>query len=103
MADTPLKLEAYVEAVLALAGEGDSFLFMGDGMPVHRERLTALLGERAVFAGPERAFLNPASVARLAAEAEKSAEVDYLALQPLYLRAPNAQRNRKLMEAVHAQ
>ena len=29
--------------------------------------------------------------------------VDYLALQPLYLRAPNAQRNRKLVEAAHAQ
>lgn len=103
MADTPLKLEEYAQALLDLAPAGEAFLFMGDGMPVHRERLGALLGERAVFASPERAYLNPASVARLAAEADAAAEVDYLALQPLYLRAPNAQRNRKLMEAAHVQ
>ena len=92
--------EDYLEKILTM---GDRFLFLGDGMPVHRERLTALLGARAVFAAPDRAFLNPAAVAKLAAEAEPSAEVDYLGLQPLYLRAPNAQRNRKLMEAAHVQ
>lgn len=101
MPDAPLKLEDYVQALLPLAGEGEAFLFLGDGMPVHRARLQELLGTRAVFAAPARAFLNPAAVAQLAALAEET--VDYLALQPLYLRAPNAQRNRKLVEAAHAQ
>ena len=103
MEDRALKLEDYADAIRALAGEEEAFLFVGDGMPVQRERLAELLGERAVFAAPDRAYLNPAAVARLAAEAGPGAEVDYLALQPLYLRAPNAQRNRKLMEAAHVQ
>lgn len=95
MADAPLKLEEYVDAIRSL---GECFLFLGDGMPVHRARLTALLGEAAVFAQPQQAFLRPASVAYLASLAEET--VDYLALEPLYLRAPNAVRNKKLTEGL---
>ncbi len=95
MADTPLKLEDYVEAIRAF---GDRFLFLGDGMPVHRARLEALLGDAAVFAQPQTAFLRPASVAYLASLAEET--VDYLALEPLYLRAPNAALNKKLTEGL---
>ncbi|MGN0779455.1 MAG: tRNA (adenosine(37)-N6)-threonylcarbamoyltransferase complex dimerization subunit type 1 TsaB [Aristaeellaceae bacterium] len=98
MADIPLKLEDYVTAIRAL---GQRFLFLGDGMPVHRARLMSLLGDAAVFASPQSAYLRPASVAHLAALAED--EVDYLTLAPMYLRAPSAERNRKLTEAAHAQ
>ena len=91
MEDIPLKLEEYVEAIRAF---GDRFLFLGDGMPVHREKLTKLLGDAAVFAKPALAFLRPASVAYLASLTEDT--VDYLALEPLYLRAPNAALNKKL-------
>lgn len=95
MDDAPLKLEEYVDTIRSM---GDRFLFLGDGMPVHRARLTALLGEAAVFAQPQQAFLRPASVAYLASLAEDT--VDYLALEPLYLRAPNAVRNKKLTEGL---
>lgn len=95
MADIPLKLEEYVERIRAL---GDRFLFLGDGMPVHRVRLEALLGEQAVFAKPQLAFLRPASVAYLASLVQET--VDYLALEPLYLRAPNAALNKKLTEGL---
>ncbi|MBQ3156058.1 MAG: tRNA (adenosine(37)-N6)-threonylcarbamoyltransferase complex dimerization subunit type 1 TsaB [Clostridia bacterium] len=95
MPDTPLKLEEYVETIRAF---GDRFLFLGDGMPVHRARLEKLLGDQAVFAAPQLAFLRPASVAALAAAAEET--VDYLALEPLYLRAPNAALNKKLTEGL---
>lgn len=98
MADQPLKLENYVETI---ASFGDRFLFLGDGMPVHREKLTVLLGESAVFAPPHLAYLRPASVAQLAAQTDET--LDYLALMPMYLRAPNAERNRKLVEAAHAE
>ena len=76
---------------------GDRFLFLGDGMPVHRKRLAELLGDAAVFAPPQLAYLRPASVAWLAAQTEE--ELDYASLMPLYLRAPSAERNKKLMEA----
>lgn len=93
MPDTPLRLEEYAERLMGL---GDRFLFTGDGMPVHRARLAAMLGERAVFARPSAAFLDPAVAAELGAVSEP---VDYTELKPLYLRAPSAERNRKLMEA----
>ena len=95
MDDIPLKLEEYVEAIRAF---GDRFLFLGDGMPVHRAKLEKLLGDAAVFAQPQLAFLRPASAAYLASLAEDT--VDYLALEPMYLRAPNAALNKKLTEGL---
>lgn len=95
MEDIPLKLEEYVQIIRPF---GDRFLFLGDGMPVHREKLMKLLGDAAVFAKPALAFLRPASVAYLASLAEDT--VDYLALEPLYLRAPNAALNKKLTEGL---
>ncbi len=97
MDDAPMKLEEYVETIRAF---GDRFLFLGDGMPVHRARLQELLGEEAVFANPQQAFLRPAAVAYLASLEEET--VDYLTLMPMYLRAPNAALNKKLTEGLHA-
>ena len=97
MDDTPMKLEEYVDLLRTF---GDRFLFLGDGMPVHRARLTELLGDAAVFAAPQCAYLRPASVAALAAFAAET--LDYKELAPMYLRAPSAERNKKLMEAANA-
>ena len=94
MPDTPLKLEEYVEQLRTF---GQRSLFLGDGMPVHRAKLTALLGDAAVFAQPQQAFLRPASVAYLASLTTET--VDYQSLMPMYLRAPNAALNKKLTEA----
>lgn len=98
MEDTPLKLEEYVAAIQSM---GDRFLFLGDGMPVQKAKLQALLGDAAVFAQPQQAFLRPAAVAWLGSLI--SDEEDYLELMPMYLRAPNAERNRRLTEAANAQ
>ena len=96
--DTPMKLEDFVATAATF---GQRCLFLGDGMPVHRDKLAALLGDRAVFAAPQAAYLRPASVAWLGSIQDEV--VDYRALSPLYLRAPSAERNRKLMEAAHAE
>jgi len=98
MEDIPLKLEEYVDTISSF---GDRFLFLGDGMPVHRARLEAMLGGAAVFAKPQHAFLRPATVAYLASLATET--VSYLELMPMYLRAPSAERNKKLTEAAHVQ
>ena len=50
------------------------------------------------YTQPQLAFLRPASAAYLASLAEDT--VDYLALEPLYLRAPNAALNKKLTEGL---
>ena len=97
MEDIPLKVEEFAEAIQAI---GDRFLFLGDGMPVQKAKLQALLGDAAVFAQPQQAFLRPAAVAYLGSLATE--ELDYLELMPKYLRAPNAERNKRLTEAVHA-
>ncbi len=97
MEDTPLKVEEYVAAIQSM---GDRFLFLGDGMPVQKAKLQALLGDAAVFAKPQQAFLRPAAVAYLGSLATE--EMDYLELMPMYLRAPNAERNKRLTEAANA-
>ena len=94
--DDPLKLEDYVAQVKSL---GERFCFLGDGMPVHRARLAELLGDQAIFASANVSYLRPASVALLAAQPDAQ-ELDYLTLMPLYLRAPQAERNRALQEAM---
>ena len=94
--DEPIKLEEYLAKVSAF---GRDMLFLGDGMPVHRERIAEILGEKARFAPPHLAFLRPASAAFLAWEKREEA-VEYKNLSPLYLRPPQAERQRNLRERV---
>ena len=93
--DTPVKLEEYLDTVEAL---GERFLFIGDGVPVHREAISARLGDRAVFAPAFRGYLRPSAAGWIALN--KGTETDYLGLQATYLRPPNAQKNKKLLEAM---
>ena len=93
--DAPAKLDEYLDTVEAL---GDRFLFIGDGVPVHREAIRARLGEKAVFAPPFRCFLRPSAAGWIAQK--KGMKTDYLGLQATYLRPPNAQKNKKLLEAM---
>ena len=94
-ADEPLKLEDYLEKILPM---GERFLFLGDGVPVHREKILEILGEKAVFAPAHLNYLRPSAAGVLALRSE--ARTDYLNLQATYLRPPNAQKNKKLLEAM---
>ena len=94
--DAPMRLEDYLAAVSEL--DGGPFLFTGDGAQVHREKISSLLGERAVFAEGIFAFLRPSAAGMVAQE--KGAMTDYLSLREYYLRPPNAEKNRKLLEAM---
>ena len=95
MPDEPLKLEEYTEKI---RGFGERFLFLGDGAPVHREKIRELLGNRAVFAPPHLSYLRPSAAGIIAVR--NGVRTDYLNLQAMYLRPPNAQKNRKLLEAM---
>jgi tRNA threonylcarbamoyladenosine biosynthesis protein TsaB len=94
-ADEPLKLEAFLEKILIF---GERFLFLGDGAPVHREKILDILGEKAVFAPAHLNYLRPSAAGVLALRSDK--RTDYLNLQATYLRPPNAQKNKKLLEAM---
>ena len=93
--DEPIKLEDYLKKVSSF---GKTMLFLGDGMPVHRDRIADILGEQAQFAPPHLCFLRPASAAYLAWNHRNEA-VDYHDLSPLYLRPPQAERQKNLKNA----
>lgn len=67
-------------------------LFMGDGADANRARILALRPD-ALFAAPHLNFPRAAAVCRMA-QARAEQAVGYLELKPLYLRAPQAERER---------
>ena len=52
----------------------------------------------AVFAPAYRGYLRPSAAGSIALS--KGVSTDYLGLQATYLRPPNAQKNKKLLEAM---
>ena len=86
------KLPVFIEKALEKA-EGRKLIFLGDGVKTYRKAIEELLGERALFAPAHMSYLRPASVAVLA-DLHKEEAVDYLTLMPVYLRAPQAERER---------
>ena len=90
--DMAAKLGEYLEAVTARTKDRQKLLFIGDGVQTYREEIEQALGDRAAFPPAQISFLRPSSAALLA---ELETPVDYLALAPYYLRAPQAERARK--------
>ena len=66
---------------------------MGDGVPVHAAAVTEALGGRALIAPPSLRDLR-ADAACLLAAARRADWVEAKALRPIYLRAPQAERER---------
>lgn len=95
--DEPIKIQDFLEKA---ASFGEDMLFLGDGMPVHRDTIAGILGDRARFAPPHLMYLRPASAAFLAWE-KRGQAVDYMALSPQYLRPPQAERQKNLREKGH--
>lgn len=90
--DMAEKLDVFLDMALEMAGDRP-LLFTGDGVKPNRAAIEARLGDRAVFPPAQHSFLRPAAAAMLAWEKREQA-VDYLTLMPLYLRAPQAERER---------
>lgn len=90
--DMAQKLDVFVEKALEVA-DGRRLYFLGDGVKTYRRAIEELLGDRAVFAPAHMSYLRPAAVAALA-DLHRDRAVDYLTLMPVYLRAPQAERER---------
>ncbi len=96
--DVACKLPEFLSQACAL---NKPLLFAGDGVPVFRERIAEALGDRAAFAPPHLCGLRAGAAATLArCRAEQA--VDYATLMPLYLRAPQAERERAAKLAAQA-
>ena len=91
MEDAVLKLPEYLEEIRPMGGR---FVFTGDGVPVSREKVMKALGERAVFAPPHLSLLKAGSAAMIAWDTRDQA-VQPHELLPLYLRRPQAERERE--------
>lgn len=94
MQDSVLKLDAYLEAVQRL---GEQFLFVGDGVPPCRAMIERALGGAAHFAPAHLNELKAGAAAQIAAQ-QPDAAVEGTELAPLYLRAPQAERERMQRE-----
>ena len=79
---------------LACLPEGRRLVFLGDGVPVHADAVRAALGERALIAPANLRDLR-ADAACVLAAARREGWVPAARLTPIYLRAPQAERERK--------
>ncbi|MGI6236002.1 MAG: tRNA (adenosine(37)-N6)-threonylcarbamoyltransferase complex dimerization subunit type 1 TsaB [Candidatus Excrementavichristensenella sp.] len=87
LAEDALPLLRYLEKI----PEG-RLLFVGDGVPVHKEKIRGILGERALFSPDCTGQLRCGVACYLAA---RKPTCDAMALAPLYLRRPQAERERE--------
>lgn len=71
---------------------GKQTVFLGDGLPVFRERIKELLGDLALFAP---ANLNAQMAASAAIAARNKEQIEYTRLTPVYLRKSQAERERE--------
>ncbi len=71
---------------------GVKTIFLGDGLPVFRERIKEMLGEMALFAP---ANLNAQMAASAAVAAKGKEFIEYSKLAPVYLRKSQAERERE--------
>ena len=95
--DTVEKLTLFLDRVEAT---GENALFLGDGAPGFEAAIRERLGDKAHFVQPQHNGLRAGSACALAARRLEAGEtpLDYITLLPLYLRAPQAERERAARE-----
>ncbi|MBQ7785346.1 MAG: tRNA (adenosine(37)-N6)-threonylcarbamoyltransferase complex dimerization subunit type 1 TsaB [Clostridia bacterium] len=98
MDDEAEKLTLFLDRV---ERTGCDALFVGDGVAAFESQIRERLGARAHFAPMQHQGLRAASACALAMEYAKDEEnlKDCMTLLPLYLRAPQAERERAAKEA----
>ena len=94
--DTAIRLEEWLEQIRNL--HDGPWLFTGDGAAVHRARIRELMGDGALIAEGLFGYLRPSAAGMIAIE--KGEPTDYSHLKETYLRPPNAEKNKKLLEAM---
>ena len=95
--DEAMPLTAFLDRVEAT---DERALFLGDGVAAMSGAIEARLGGRAQFASPQHMNLRAGSACAIAMRlAEQGETTDYLHLLPLFLRAPQAERERAAREA----
>ena len=88
-----MKLSEFLDGVEAT---GKNAMFVGDGVKAYRQAIAGRLGEKASFAPAQHVGLRAGCACALAdLDVKNGAELlDCFTLLPLYLRAPQAERER---------
>lgn len=98
MEDTPILLDMFLSQMDCM---GRKCLFAGDGLSVHGKTIKAYpFSVRPSLASASMVPLHAAWAAEIAWERRESA-VSWEQLEPLYLRAPQAERQKNLRELGH--
>ena len=84
------------ECLIELKEIGERVVFLGDGVPVFRDRISNVLAEQALFA-PQHACAPRASCVAECAKNKKT--MNYYELAPVYLRKSQAEREAEEKEA----
>lgn len=95
--DDACALETFIEALPPNA----RLAFVGDGVPINAEKIKAMLGDRAFLPPANLLSLRADAVAVLAAH-RRDKWVEAGALTPVYLRKPQAERERLARLSHHA-
>ena len=82
-----------LDVLLERLPEGRKIVFCGDGLGVHAKKIVEKLGDRALIAPANLRDLRPDAVCALAAR-KQDEWVSAHELRPVYLRAPQAERER---------
>ncbi|MEN1761849.1 tRNA (adenosine(37)-N6)-threonylcarbamoyltransferase complex dimerization subunit type 1 TsaB [Anoxynatronum sibiricum] len=90
-----LHIQELLETLVSesMVSQEKPILFTGDALPLHRERLKGVLGDRAVFALSIHAMPSAAALAQCGLFKMKAGEgVDPAKVQPVYLRTSQAEK-----------
>lgn len=96
--DLAIPLYELLEKIQTLNQSNQKTVFLGDALSVYRDRITQTMGDTALMAPLHLASIKPSAVAALALEHLPDA-ISYDQLEALYLRAPQAERERAAKEA----
>lgn len=89
--ETSAKPEEFIRNSLSVTHD-DKFIFAGEGAALYRDKIIEALGEKAIFASPEKTVPSPANVAVLGLKKAEAGEFsEPVSLTPMYIRKSEAE------------
>jgi tRNA threonylcarbamoyladenosine biosynthesis protein TsaB len=93
------EMSVKVNKALERINEHDKVVFTGDGVNLYKNEIVSLMGERAVFASPEKMVPSPANVACIGVKKALRGEFsEPVNLVPFYIRRSEAELKAKGQE-----
>lgn len=93
--ETSVNPEEFMRNVL-LRGEYDKIIFAGEGTVIYKNKIIEVMGEKAIFASPEKTVPSPANVASIGLKKALLKEFsEPVTLIPIYIRKSEAEVKSK--------